>query len=71
MRGFILTPNQERPTNMSNSKWYVVNKSTLDASGPYPVKQAQQIADRLSVETNEDWEVRGRVFPVDRFEPRD
>jgi hypothetical protein len=56
---------------MSNSKWYVVNKSTLDASGPYPVKQAQQIADRLSVETNDDWEVRGRVFPVDRFEPRD
>jgi hypothetical protein len=29
------------------------------------------MADRLSKETEDDWEVRGRAFPHDPFEPRD
>jgi len=66
-----LTPNQERPTSMSNNKWYVVNKRNLDSSGPYSAAKAQKIADDLTQKTEDDWEVRGRVFPADQFEPRD
>lgn len=56
---------------MNSKKWYVVNKRNLDSSGPYNVKDAQKIADRLTLETEDDWEVRGRVFQYDQFEPRD
>jgi hypothetical protein len=56
---------------MSNNKWYVVNKRNLDSSGPYSAANAQKIADDLTQKTEDDWEVRGRVFPVDQFEPRD
>lgn len=55
----------------NQNKWYVVNKRNLDSSGPYSVKNAQEIADRLTLETEDDWEVRGRVFSHDPFEPKD